>query len=129
MAWLLCLAAVLTVITIFGVRAIEAHQQAVANQRAQQAFCSSGDGLAQQVLCSQTTSTSTPPVQAPTAPATPAPTVPTPTTTPSCPQGFEQSSYGGCIDKRHLPCPPGYRGWQNSVIDNCMQIPDPLQSR
>jgi hypothetical protein len=58
-------------------------------------------------------------------------TAPPPTTTttppppPPCPSGFQRSSWGNCVDQRHLPCPPGYSGWQNSQIDNCLEKPTP----
>jgi hypothetical protein len=50
-------------------------------------------------------------------------------TTTNCPSGFAPGQDGGCIDERHQPCPPGYSGWQNSQLDNCLQKPDPLQTQ
>ena len=51
-------------------------------------------------------------------------TATTATTTVSCVSGFQPSS-GGCVDERHLPCPPGYSGWQNSQVNNCLENPSP----
>jgi hypothetical protein len=45
-------------------------------------------------------------------------------TTVNCPSGFQVSD-GNCVDERHLPCPPGYSGWQNSQLDNCIENPTP----
>lgn len=58
-------------------------------------------------------------------PSTPAATAaPAPASPPaSCPAGFRLSSWGDCKDERHQPCPPGYTGWQNSQLDNCMEKP------
>lgn len=56
---------------------------------------------------------SAPAVQAPvTTTAAPEPT--------HCARGFTLSSGNRCVDDRHLPCPSGYIGWQNSQIDNCL---------
>lgn len=44
---------------------------------------------------------------------------------PPCPSGFTRSDYGDCIDHRHLPCPAGYTGYQNSQLDNCLETPVP----
>jgi hypothetical protein len=71
-------------------------------------------GLAGQVLGSPVTCT----------PATDTHTDTT-TTTVSCPSGLQANSGGGCDDTRHLPCPAGYTGWQNSQVDNCLQKPAP----
>ncbi len=50
----------------------------------------------------------------------------TTTTTLSCANGFQPSADGTyCVDERHLPCPAGYSGWQNSQINNCLENPTP----
>lgn len=44
---------------------------------------------------------------------------------PVCRPGFELTTWNTCLDRRHLPCPTGYTGWQNSVEDNCLEKPTP----
>jgi hypothetical protein len=81
--------------------------------------------------CGQATTDTSSPTAAPTPPAqtiAPATTTTTTTAAPpppvSCPQGFQATSWGKCQDQRHLPCPAGYAGWQNSQVDNCLQKPN-----
>lgn len=42
-----------------------------------------------------------------------------------CPAGYGLSSMGDCLDERHLPCPHGYTGYQNTRVDNCLEKPGP----
>lgn len=44
-----------------------------------------------------------------------------------CPKGSTPTPGGLCHDGRHLPCPRGYTGWQNTQIDNCRSEPTPIQ--
>ena len=81
-----------------------------------------GPGYVEQTAFGLTCQAPAPPAPAP-APAAAQTTTqqPAPAPAPVCRPGFAATSWGGCADQRHLPCPAGYSGWQNTAVDNCLE--------